>query len=177
MVNKTDLTKLLLLSIALFTINCTKNNEWDIGAINTIASNADNKEKKKLFTKKVLPILKQKHKNLLSDYTNCSGKPINENSYLPLIKGALFRENRIEMLDSITEIDTNSLNTFVITQLKNELLKGEQADSEWITVLILLLPEDRSAIANIRGILCSVLSSNTGAPVNKKLLETIEAAF
>ena len=177
MVNKTDLTKLLLLSIALFTINCTRNDKWDLAAIKTIASNADYKEKKKLFTKKVLPILKQKHNNLVADYTNCSGNPINENSYLPLIKGALIRENRIDLLDSITNIDTDTLNTFIIAELKQELLKGEQTDNEWITVLILLLPEDRSAIANIRGILCSVLNSNTGAPVNKKLLETIEAAF
>jgi hypothetical protein len=177
MVNKTDILKLFLLSALFITASCSNNREWDLATIKTISTSIDNKEKKRVFTKKVLPILRNKHNNLLADYANCTGKEINESSYLPLVKGALIREHRIDLLKNIMDVSKDSLDIFVIEQLKLELLKREPSDREWITVLIMLLPEEKSAIANVRGILCSIQNSNNGLPINKKLFETIEAAF
>lgn len=177
MANKTDLGILFLLLTSLIYTSCTKTGDWDVNAIKTIASDTNWIKKKKLFSNKILPILKKKHNNLLIDYSKCTEADIDEKGYLPLLKGALIREKRIDLLKITTKVETDNLNLFVINQLKMELLKDDSLNKEWITVLILLLPEDMSAIANIRGILCSVLNTNTGVPVKKRLLETIEAAF
>jgi hypothetical protein len=142
-----------------------------------------------------MPILKQKYNYLLEEYSKCSGKNITPEAYIPLLRAALIKEckaaksvddfnEKYALLklafkpDSIAIPDKKEeLDNFIINQFKSVVQTRSEAETEWLTVLILILPEEKSVIANVRGILCSELNSKRGEPVNTKLLETIEAAF
>jgi hypothetical protein len=187
---------LVLITVAvfifLFSMSCSKRISWSEESLSSLVASDAGTDQCRLFTTKILPILEERHRRLLSDYTMCSGKTSYCEAAMSLTKAALlyemyFAENEqtfvkfrnmfniladssMAFSGAVENIDEYVIRTILVS-LETE------TNPEWSLVLSILLPEKRSAIANVKGIVCSELRSGFNATTRRNISETVKAAF
>ncbi|MBL8027139.1 MAG: hypothetical protein JNL74_12045 [Fibrobacteres bacterium] len=185
----------LILTILLILTACDRTDSWNISAVKALAASDVNSKKEKIFSKKILPYLKARHSTLLRNFENCSCTSITEDCYLPVIRAAIIKElksapdsvafrktvelYKIVTKDSLAVIPERKevVDSIIISELKKKLESNREVTIYELIALILALPEEKSVIANLQGLLCSDLKSEPEAVSRKRALETVNAAF